>query len=397
MRITIGRMVTVLIGATVAAAVAWSVMPRPLPVETATVTKGRFVATVDEDGKTRMRERYIVAAPLSGRLTRVRLKAGDQVGADDLIATIAPSPAPLLDPRSRREAEERLGAAEATIERTKASIERAQAQSDQASNDLVRTRTLVERGAATIQELERAELAMRVADRDLRAAQFLNHAAEHELAQARALLAEYDDGAKAPPEIWNIRAPVAGLVLKVNQESETIVQAGAPILEIGDPLDLEIVVDVLSTDAVAIHPGTEVAIENWGGQGALEGRVRRIEPAAFTKISTLGVEEQRVNVLIDVTSPHEKWRGLGDAYQVDTRITVFSQDDATVVPAGALFRKGDSWNVFVVVDGRAEARAVTLLRRSGRLAAVSSGLAVGDRVIIYPSDRIGLGARVTSR
>ena len=397
MRITIRRLVTVLIVIAAAAGIVWSVMPRPIPVETATVTKGRFVATVDEDGKTRVRERYVVATPLAGRLTRIRLKAGDQVAADDVIATIAPSPAPFLDPRSRREAEERLGAAEATIERTKAAVERTRAQADQASNDLARTRTLVEHGVATIQAQERAELAMRVADRDLRAAEFQNHAAEHELAQAKALLAQYGDGAKAPPETWNITAPVPGLVLKVNQESETIVQAGMPIMEIGDPLDLEIVVDVLSTDAVAIHPGAEVTIDNWGGQGTLDGRVRRIEPAAFTKISTLGVEEQRVNVLIDITSRPEKWRGLGDGYQVDTRIAVFTQEDATIVPAGALFRKGDIWNVFAEVDGRAEARAVTLLRRSGRFAAVSSGLAPGDRVIVYPSDRIASGSRVAAR
>ena len=152
---------------------------------------------------------------------------------------------------------------------------------------------------------------------------------------------------------------------------------------------------MLSTDAVAIRPGAEV--ENWGGQGTLEGRVRRIEPAAFTKISTLGVEEQRVNVLVDVTSPAERWRGLGDAYQVDTRITVFSQEDTTIVPAGALFRKGDDWSVFLVAAGRAERRPVSLLRRSGRLAAVSSGLAVGDRVIVYPSDRIFDGVRVAAR
>ena len=397
MHVTLRRFVISLIAIVAAAAIVWSVLPQPIPVETAAVTKGRFVATVDEDGKTRVRERYIVAAPLSGRLIRIRLKAGDQVAADEVIATIAPSPAPFLDPRSRREAEERLGTAEATIERTKAAIERTRAQSDQASNDLTRTRTLAERGAATVQALERAELAMRVADRDLRAAEFLNHAAEHELAQAKALLALYGDSSKVPPETWNISAPVSGLVLKVAQESETIVQAGAPILEIGDPLDLEILVDVLSTDAVAIRPGAEVVIENWGGQGTLDGRVRRIEPAAFTKISTLGVEEQRVNVLIDVTSPHERWGDLGDAYQVDARITVFSQDDATIVPAGALFRKGDSWNVFVVVDGRAEGRAVSLLRRSGRLAAVSSGLVVGERVIVYPSDRIASGTRVASR
>ena len=397
MRFTLGRVVIALVLAAVAAAAVWALMPRPIEVETAMVAKGQFVATVDEDGKTRVRERYIVAAPLTGRLIRVRLKAGDQVTANEVVATILPSPAPFLDPRSRREAEERLGTAEATIERTKAGIERARAQSEQASNELARTRTLVERGAATVQALERAELAMRVADRDLRAAEFLNHAAEHELAQAKALLAQYYSGATSPPETWNVTAPVSGLVLKVTQESETIVQAGAPILEIGDPFDLEIAVDVLSTDAVSIHPGARVIIENWGGPGTLEGRVRRIEPAAFTKVSTLGVEEQRVNVLIDIVSPPEKWRGLGDAFQVDTRITVFTKDDAIIVPAGALFRKGDVWSVFVVVNGRAEARAVTLLRRSGRFAAVSSGLEPGERVIVYPGDRVTAGARVTAR
>src|SRR5512139_3463528 len=189
MRITIGRVVAVAGLMVAVAGVVWSVIPRPISVETATVTKGRFVASVDEDGKTRVRERYVVAAPLAGRLTRIRLKAGDQLKADDVIATIAPSPAPFLDPRSRREAEERLGAAEATLERTKAAVERAQAQAAQAKTDLDRTRTLVERGASTTQALERAELAMRVADRDLRAADYLHHAAEHELDQARALLA----------------------------------------------------------------------------------------------------------------------------------------------------------------------------------------------------------------
>ena len=233
----------------------WSVMPRAVSAELATVTKGLFVATVDEDGKTRIRERYVVAAPLAGRLGRIRLKAGDEVRADEVIAVIAPSPAPFLDPRNRREAEERLGAAEATIERTRAAVDRAQAQADQANKDLARTQMLVDRGAATAQALERDQLAMRVAERDLRAAEFLNHAAEHELSQAKALLAQYSDGTKLPPETWNITAPVPGLVLKVSQESETIVQAGMPIMEIGDPLDLEVVVDVLSTDAVEIHLG----------------------------------------------------------------------------------------------------------------------------------------------
>lgn len=393
MRLTIGRAVTVVLLLGAAAGVAWSLMPRPIPVETAEVTKGRFVATVDEDGKTRVRERYVVAAPLAGRLTRVGLKVGDNVNADDVIAMIVPSPAPFLDPRSRREAEERLGAAEAAVERTSAAVQRARAQADQADNDLVRTRALVERGASTAQALERAELAMRVADRDMRAAEFQNHAAEHEVEQARAVLARYSDGT-SPLEGWNVTAPFPGLVLKVTQESETIIQPGAPIMEIGDPHDLEIVVDVLSRDAVEIRRGADVVIENWGGPGMLSGSVRRVEPAAFTKISTLGVEEQRVNVLIDLLTPPAQWAGVGDAYQLDARITVFARDDAIIVPAGALFRRGESWNVFAVDNGRAQTRQVSLLRRSGRSAAVTSGLSPGEQVIVYPSDRVSSGVRV---
>ena len=186
-------------------------------------------------------------------------------------------------------------------------------------------------------------------------------------------------------------------MLKVLQESETIVQPGTAILEIGDPLDLEIVVDVLSTDSVEIHPGAEVAIEHWGGPGVLAGRVRRVEPAAFTKISTLGVEEQRVNVLIDVVSPPKDWAGLGDAYQVDAWITVFSRDDATIIPTGALFRSGENWSVYVVAEGRAQRRTVELLRRSGRFAAVTAGVQPGDHVIVYPSDRITPDVRVETR
>jgi HlyD family secretion protein len=397
MQIAVGRVVTALAIAGALAASVWAVMPRSVPVETATVSKGKFVATVDEDGKTRVRERYVVAAPLAGRLTRVRLKAGDSVKADEPVATILPSPAPFLDPRSRQEAEQRLGATEAARDRTRAMIQRANAQSKQAKNDLDRTRSLTERGASTVQALERAETAMRVAERDLRAAEFLDHAAEHDVEQAKALLAKYDNAEAAPAERWTITAPVAGLVLKVMQESETVLQPGTPILEVGDPRDLEIVVDVLSTDAVEIRPGAEVVIEHWGGPDTLAGRVRRVEPAAFTKVSTLGVEEQRVNVLIDIVSSPQEWAGLGDAYQLDTRITVFTRDDATIIPSGALFRVGESWNVYVLSDGRAQRRAVELLRGSGRLAAVTAGIQPGDQVIVYPSDRVTDGVRVQSR
>ena len=399
MRITIRQLAAggVLLG--LGALAVWAAMPGPVPVETAAVTTGRFVARIEEDGKTRVRDRYVVAAPLAGRLTRIKAKVGDHVKVDDILAAISPSPAPLMDPRSRQEAEERLGAAEANLERAKAVVERSRAQSEQANTDLARARTLAERGAATAQALERAELAVRLADRDMRAAEFLNHAAEHEVSQMRALLARYGSATAdgEARESWNVTAPVVGAVLKVSQESETIVQPGTPLLDIGDPRDLEIVVDVLSTDAVEIHPGANVIIEHWGGEGQLSGRVRRVEPVAFTKISTLGVEEQRVNVLVDILSPPEQWARLGDAYQVDVAIAVFTRDDATILPSGALFRRGDSWNVFAVSNGRAELREVQLLRRAGRLAAVASGVTAGDDVIVYPSDRIAPGVRVVRR
>ncbi|RXH15285.1 HlyD family efflux transporter periplasmic adaptor subunit [Bradyrhizobium guangzhouense] len=397
MRIT-GRHIGIAAGVlAVAGITVWFMVPAPVAVETAIATKGRFVATVDEDGKTRVRERYVVAAPLAGRLGRIRFKVGDQVQVDDSVATIEPSPAPLMDPRTRREVEERLGMAEANLERAKAVVERTQAQVNQANADLTRARTLAQQGAATTQTLERAELAARLADRELRAAEFQDHAAEHEISQMRALLARYANGGDGQPESWSVASPVAGVVLKVTTPSETIVQPGTPLLDIGDARDLEIVVDVLSTDAVEIGAGADVTIDHWGGEGKLTGRVRRVEPAAFTKISTLGVEEQRVNVLVDILSPPERWARLGDGYQVDVQITVFATDDATIIPSGALFRRGESWNVYVEKDGRAELRQLELLRRSGRVAAVASGLAPGEKVIVYPSDRVAPGKRVSQR
>jgi HlyD family secretion protein len=396
MRMSRTALLWIIAGIAAAAAVLWAFQPQPVPVETAQVTAGRFVVTVAESGRTRIRERYVVAAPLAGRVTRVDLRPGDNVAHHDRIASIYPSPAPMLDPRSRREAEERLGAAEAGHARARAMVERARVETEQAKSELERIRTLAQRQIASAQALERAELAVQVAERDLRAADLQEHAAGHEVEQARVVLARHNDGAE-PIEVWEVTAPVAGVILKVNQESETIVTPGHPLLEIGDPNDLEIIVDVLSTDAVEIQPGAEVEIDRWGRPGLLGGRVRRVEPAAFTKVSTLGVEEQRVNVLIDVVSPPEARAGLGDGFRVETRITVFAMDDATLVPSGALFRFGDTWNVYVVDGSRAELRRVELIRQSGRLAAVKAGLTPGESVIVYPSDRIEDGVRVGPR
>ncbi|MFN8828915.1 MAG: efflux RND transporter periplasmic adaptor subunit [Labrys sp. (in: a-proteobacteria)] len=382
------------VAALIVGAIVWSLMPQPIPVELADVQRGRFVATIDETGRTRIRDRYLVSAPLGGQLDRMRLNPGDAVRAGDRLATIHPAPAPLLDARSRVAAQERVGAAEAALEGATTLVDGARAQDGQADQDLTRIRRLRDDGAATAQQFERAELAKRLTERDLRASEFQLDAARHDLDQARALLARYADGSDAAQESFPVDAPISGVVLAVIQQSEATVQPGTPLVEIGDRRDLEIVVDVLSTDAVEIGAGGDVIIDQWGGATPLEGRVRLVEPAAFTKISTLGVEEQRVNVLIDVVSPAPLWAGLGDGYQAETRIVVFAVEEATIVPSGALFRLGETWHVFMVEDGKARLRPVEVLRRSGRTAAITSGVGPGDRVIVYPSDRVRDGVRV---
>lgn len=396
-QLTPTRIALTLLAAAIAGAIVWSFWPSATPVETATVTRGTFVVTVDEDGKTRVRERYVVASPLAGRTTRVELDAGDHVKPGDVIASILPSPAPFLDPRARREAEERLGAAEAALDRARATVERANVVLAQADRDLNRARALLERGVATVKAVEEAELAHHVADRDVTAATFQYEAARHTLEQSKALLALYDRNAGTPPESFEVTAPVAGEIIRVLQESETIVEPGTPLVEIGDCCNLEIVVDVLSTDAVEIKKGDRVLIENWGGPKPLEGRVRQVEPGGFTKISTLGVEEQRVNVIIDIVSPHEAWLSLGDGFQIDARIEVLTLDDTLIVPAGALFRKDRDWHTYVVAHGRAELRPVEVLRRSGGLAALKAGVEPGEQVIVYPSDSVAPDVRVKSR
>lgn len=381
--------------ATLGGAIYWAFRPKPILVEIGTVTEGPFRATVEEDGRTRVRDRYVVSAPLAGRLLRIEVKAGDPVEANRRVATLLPSLPQLLDPRTRRELEERVGAAEATIQEADARRERAQAQALQAQADVQRVRTLQQKGVAAVQQLEREELNLRFAERDLQAAELRKHAAEHELDQARAMLRRYDQ--PEPGEGWEISAPVSGRILRVTQESEAVVSAGAPLVEIGDPDDLEVIVDVLTTDAVAIRPGAPVEITHWGGPQDLQGRVRLVEPSAFTKLSALGVEEQRVWVVIDITSPRESWATLGDGYRVDARIVVDEIPKATLVPASALFRKGDGWATFVVDEGVAEERSVVVAHRSSQVAAISGGPRPGVRVVLYPPSALSEGATVRER
>lgn len=375
-------------------------MPRPIAVETAPVTRGAFQQTIDEDGKTRVRQRYTVSAPVAGMLQRLQRKAGDRVTQGMLLATIAPSAPALLDVRAEHELTERVGAAEATQRRATAEVARAQAIRDQARADVQRTRQLADRGLVSRSQLEQADLAFTTASRALEAAQQAEHAAQHDVAVARAALWQLQGevaGSQKTQKLWQIASPIQGHVLRVLQESAGVVAAGTPLLELADAADLEVVVDVLTTDAVQMRPGTPVRIEQWGLDQPLEGRVRVIEPGAFTKVSALGVEEQRVNVIIDIVSPFTQWQTLGDNYRIDARILVYSRDNALKVTTSALFREHQQWMVLVVNNGRAQKRAVQVGRRNAVEAVVETGVAEDDQVIIYPSDAVRDGIRVKRR
>lgn len=380
-------------------AIAWAFAPRPVDVETAAVTRGPFSKTIDEDGKTRVRERYVVSAPLAGQLLRVELKPGDAVEAGTLLATLVPSAPTLFDARTERELAERLGAAEAEQLRAGAAIERARVALDQAQANVARAAQLAAQGFTSKENLERSERERELKEKELKLAQFDAHVAEHQTALARAAQsrARQGGGGSAGDQRWAIRSPVAGRVLRVVQESAAVVPTGAPILELGDPHNLEAVVDVLTADAAAIRPGAEVELEHGANVPPLAGRVRLVEPAAFTKVSALGVEEQRVNVVIDFTAAPADWQSLGDAHRVDARILVEKRSDAITVPLGALFRHDSGWAAFVVSDGRARLRAVQIGARNAERAVVDKGLEPGERVVVYPSDAVRDGVRLRGR
>ncbi len=374
-----------------------TIRPQPVPVEVAPVIRGTFIQTVDEDGKTRVRERYTVSAALEGTLERLHLKAGDPVEQGMLLAIIHPKEPSLLDVRTEQELRERLGAVEAAKQHSRAAVERAHTALTQATADYERTRKLAESEVVSPARREHDELTVKLATKDLQAAQFEDRATEHQVEMARAALLRVQKPSKAKSDAdqhWEIYSPVLGRVLRVFQESEGVVTVGAPLLELADPSDLEVVVDVLTTDAVQISPGAQVWFERWGGTEAVEGRVRVVEPSAFTKISALGIEEQRVNVVIDVISPDGQWRSVGDGYHVDARIVTFQADDVVQVPVGALFRDGKAWAVFTVSDGHARKRVIHMGRRSGVTALIEAGIKPGEQVIMYPSDAVQDGVRV---
>jgi HlyD family secretion protein len=395
-----------ILAAALVAAVAlfgWAFAPRPAPVETARVDRGRFESTVDEDARTRLRERYVVSAPLAGRLARITLREGDPVASGATVAVLSPTLSPMIDERARQQLQARVGSAEAVVMRSGARIERAKVALEQARNELARSEQLAAKGFVAPTKLDADRLAVSAAQKEIDASEQDRHVAEHDLGQARAALGAVRPGGEGRP--FEVRSPIDGRVLKVVQASEGTVAMGVPLLEVGDTRRLEVVAELLTTDALRTKPGDRVVIDRWGGPQPLEGRVRRIEPAAFTKVSALGVEEQRVNVLIDIASPYETWQALGDGYRVSVRVVVQSVEDAVRVPVSAVFPEprpagedgAPRWAAFAVRDGVARRVSIDAAARNGVHAWVRSGLEPGEQVIVYPPPALRDGDRVRER
>ena len=383
-------------GAVAALLIVVGLWPRALPVELVRAERGVLRVTIDEEGQTRVRNRYVVASPAAGQLRRIALKPGDSVRAGEtVLAELETGGADLLDARSLAQAEARVRAAENALAAERARSEGADASRKLAKTELGRVRELADKRLVSLQELDAAETRATTAAQEARAAYFAVQVAEFELEQARATLlrgADAETAASGPA--LAIKAPVDGVVLRVFQESARRVAGGAELLELGDPTDLEVRVEVLSRDGVAVAPGAAVMLERWGGEGVLNARVRRVEPAAFTKVSALGVEEQRVNLLADFTDPVERRAALGDGFRVEARIVTWEASDVLRVPAGALFQRDGEWRVFVVEGGRARLRAVEVGRSNGVDTQVLDGLREGETVVVYPGERIADGARV---
>ena len=377
------------------AIVVWAFMPAAVQADFATVQKGTLQVTVEDEGRTRVRDRYVVSAPVPGRMQRIELEPGDPVVASKtVVARFAPTDPALLDVRTRAELEARARAAESAVGAARADRERIQSELKFAQAELKRAKELVAGGAIAARELEDVQRQVTTLERALESAEFAIRTAVHQLELARASLMQTRAGSVATIPLVT---PVSGVVLRLLQESARVVPTGEPLLEIGNLDDLEIVADFLSTAVVNVKAGQPVLIEQWGGDKALRGRVRRVEPSGFTKISALGVEEQRVNVLIDFEEPGEVQERLGDGYRVEARIVVWSKDNVLKVPTSSLFRDGTQWAVYKVVDSTAQRQIVDVGQRSGLEAEVLSGLAEGDQIVVYPSDAIRPGVELARR
>ena len=369
--------------------------PKTVGVELGVVSRGPLMVTVDEEGMTRVRDRFVVSSPVAGRVLRIELEPGDTVTRGQVVAHVRAETPPLLDERTRAEAQAAIESARAALGRARAEEQRARATLAQLQRELTRIRELAQNRVVSAQELESREAEAKVAEESVNAAVFAVQAATSALQGAQARLAPPTRDAAG--RVVSVTAPADGVVLKRLRESESVVPPGDPLIEIGDPHRLEIVVDLLSTDAVRVRRDARTIIEQWGGERQLEARVRRIEPSGFTKISALGVEEQRVNVVLDFVDPAAAWAALGDAYRVEVRIVIWEAAAVLKVPTSALFRQGEKWAVYTVEDGRARRVIVELGHQTGQEAEIVSGVAEGAPVILHPVDTLADGARVKEK
>jgi HlyD family secretion protein len=388
MRIPSGtRRIATIAGALVllSAGVAYALRPEVIDVETGVATRGPMRVTVDEDGRTRVRNRFVIAAPVAGRLQRLTLREGDQVSQGQTVAWIAPLP---LDSAARQVARARLRSAEALRSEAASRVSQARVALDQAQSTQRRRDALLAAGAISPELREQAAADTRSSTGELAAAMSRARAANADVEAARAALLPAGSSAeKSVP----VRSPVRGRVLRVPEPSERVVAASAPIIELGDPSALEVIADVLSSDAVRIRPGDAVEIVEWGGERPLSGRVRSIEPSAFTRVSALGVDEQRVNVIVDLV---DRPVSLGDGFRVEIRATVWQSNDVLLVPASTLFQRDGGWAVFAVEDKRARLRRVEIGHRTGASVEITRGLEPGERVVLFPSDKVDDGSRI---
>ncbi len=372
----------------VLAGVVWGFLPEPVVVEAVSVARAPLQVTVDEDAQTRAREHYAVSAPVAGRVARIELREGDAVEAGQPVAQLWPMP---LSAREREEYQARVDAAEALVREAQQRVAHDAADHEQAKRDRQRIEKLVRDGLVSSQEAEQARVAESSSANVLEAARYRARSAQADLQAAQAALLSVANSASGAPAAITLRAPTSGRVLKIEERSERIVAAGTPVVVVGDPDQLEVVIDLLSTQAVQVRKGMPVLLERWGGQQPLRAEVRVVEPMAFTKVSALGVEEQRVNVIADFVDPS---LGLGDAYRVDAKIVLWSNDSVLQVPGSALFRRGESWNVFVIDGSRASRREVTIGHRSARDVEILAGLEEGEQVVRHPSNDVDDGKRV---
>ncbi len=368
--------------------------PDPKSVETARATCGPLRVTIDAEGKTRVRDRFVVAAPVTGKLGRIELRRGDQIKSGQVIARISPLPLAPLDPRQHAEARARVATAEQVKHQSEALLERALAECEQAQRELTRGEKLVETGDISRQEFERIRSAVKTCRQEIEATRYRERAAVSEVDVAKTALIAVERAGQSGGEITIVvHAPVPGRILRVLEESERVVNAGTPLLELSNS-SLEIVIDLLSSDAVKVKSGAPVLIEGWGGQKPLQAVVRMIEPSAFTKVSALGIEEQRVNVIADFT---ESPLALGDGYRVEARIVIWEGANVLKVPVSALFRYGGTWGVFAIENGKVYQRDVEIGHRTTVEAEILNGMREGENVITHPSNEITQGMRVQSQ